>query len=152
MSDLLTIPDPMPAEGYRTLSPREMMLRQRAMTCIRSHDSAQCQGQVYATVFFDGSGNNMTWHESDPVKTQEDLGKHSNVARLFNARIDEPEDGFFAYYIPGVGTPFDKIGDLDGGLLASGQRKLGGIGGYMGADRINWGITRFYNKKSSPQW
>jgi hypothetical protein len=42
MSDLLTIPEPMPAEGYRTLSPRAMMLRQRAMTCIRSQRIAPC--------------------------------------------------------------------------------------------------------------
>ncbi|WP_158545059.1 T6SS phospholipase effector Tle1-like catalytic domain-containing protein [Dyella monticola] len=141
----MTIPDPMPVDGYRKLTPLEMMQRQRALTCIRSKESAQCQGQVYATVFFDGTGNNMDWQEPGTSGKQQDLGKHSNIARLFNARFDEPENGFFSYYIPGAGTPFEKIGDHDGGAIAYGQRTLGGIGGYMGADRINWGITRVYN-------
>jgi hypothetical protein len=145
MSSTLSIPDPMPVEGFRTLSPREMILRQSALTCIRSRESAQCQGQVWATLFFDGTGNNMDWKEPGTTQTQKERGKHSNVARLFNAAIKEPENGFFPFYIPGLGTPFEEIGDHDGGLMAYGQRALGGLGGYMGADRINWGITRVYN-------
>ncbi|HET7329373.1 DUF2235 domain-containing protein [Dyella sp.] len=145
MSIALSMPDPMPADGYRTLSPREMAQRQRALTCIESKESAQCQGQVYVTVFFDGTGNNMDWKEPGTLGKQEELGKHSNVARLYSAAIAEPDNGFFPYYIPGVGTPFEQIGDRYGGLLAHGQRNLGGVSGYMGADRINWGITRIYN-------
>lgn len=145
MSNALVIPDPMPADGYRRLSPFEMMQRQRALTCIRNIASAQCQGQVYATLFFDGTQNNADWKEPGTLGKQSDLGKHSNISRLYNARVDEPMDGFFAYYIPGVGTPFEQIGDHDGGVIAHGQRKLGGISGYMGADRINWGITRIFN-------
>ncbi|QAU23566.1 DUF2235 domain-containing protein [Dyella sp. M7H15-1] len=145
MSNKLVIPNPMPTDGYRTLSPREMAQRQSALTCIRSKESAQCQGQVYATVFFDGTGNNMDWKEPDTLGKQEELDKHSNVARLYRAALAEPNDGFFPYYIPGVGTPFEQIGDLDGGRFAKGQRRLGETAGYMGADRINWGITRIYN-------
>ena len=142
---MFTIPEPVPDEGYRKLSSREMLQRQRALTCIRSEKSAQCQGQVYATIFFDGTGNNMDWQEPRTTGTQQDRCKHSNVARLFNAAITQPKDGFFPYYIPGVGTPYAKIGDHDGGRALFGSLQAGGSCGYMGADRINWGITCIYN-------
>lgn len=99
-----------------------------------------CQGQVYSTLFFDGTGNNQKWTEPNTSGTQQARDKHSNIARLLNAALTEPADGFFPYYIPGVGTPFKEIGDTD----TSGNR-LGQGAGYMGADRINWGITRIFN-------
>lgn len=133
----VVVPDPVPEGGYRKLSPREMAQRQRALTCIRSRETAQCQGQVYVTLFFDGTNNNK---EAD-----EPLRGHSNVARLFNARIDDPKNGFFSYYISGVGTPCKEVNDSDGGKALFGQVNAGGAFGYMGADRINWGITRVYN-------
>jgi Fe-S cluster biosynthesis and repair protein YggX len=104
------------------------------MACIRKKDPAQCGGQVYVNLFFDGTGNNMDWQEPGLGTTQMAAGKHSNIARLYNAAIDDPEDGFFARYIPGLGTPFAEIGDTGGAL--------GLAAGYMGADRINWAITR----------
>jgi len=141
----VTTPDPMPADGCRKLSPREMALRQRALACINGRESAQCQGQVYATLFFDGTGNNIDFKADGDSGTQKALSKHSNIARLFDAAIVDARDGFFPFYIPGVGTPFEKIDDLDGGAVAFGSVPAGGAAGYMGADRINWGITRVYN-------
>ncbi|GFZ98781.1 T6SS phospholipase effector Tle1-like catalytic domain-containing protein [Dyella caseinilytica] len=137
----ITIPAPMPADGFRKLTPRETMQRARALTCINSKESSECQGQVYASLFFDGTGNNKDWNEPGLNGTQTACGKHSNVARLFNSSIDDLENGFFPFYIPGLGTPWDKIGDDTEWLT-----DWAGMGaGYMGADRINWGITRVYN-------
>ncbi|MBB3259390.1 hypothetical protein F4827_004265 [Paraburkholderia bannensis] len=136
------IPDPMPEEGYRKLSPQEMMRRQRALTCIRSRETAQCQGQVYVTLFFDGTGNNKDDKEGGS-KTQKERWKHSNVARLFDAAMADNPNGFFPYYIAGVGTPFPDVDDTDGGKTLGAPLGLGS--GHMGADRINWAITRVYN-------
>ncbi len=86
------IPDPVPAEGYRKLSLREMAQRQRALTCIRSRETAQCQGQVYVTLFFDGTNNNKNIDEPQ--------GKHSNVTRLYKASNDDPKNGFFLVIFP----------------------------------------------------
>ena len=133
----LTTPAPMPADGMRRLTPREAMQRARAMACIRDKDHAQCQGQVYVSLFFDGTGNNKDWNQPGLGMTQTAANKHSNVARLYNAAIDEPGNGFFIEYIPGIGTPFKEIGD------GGGDRGM--AAGYMGADRINWGITRVFN-------
>ena len=130
----ITPPPKMPTSGMRDLTPRETMQRARAMACIRKKDPAQCGGQVYVSLFFDGTGNNMDWEEPGLGTTQMAAGKHSNIARLYKARIDDPDNGFFSRYIPGVGTPFPEIGDPGGAL--------GLAAGHMGADRINWAITR----------
>ncbi|MFL9996524.1 DUF2235 domain-containing protein [Paraburkholderia sediminicola] len=140
MSTTVTIPNPVPAEGYRKLSPQEMARRQRALTCIRSGATAQCQGQVYVTMFFDGTGNSKDYTEPGYSGTQKELWKHSNVARLFDSAIVDTSNGFFPFYIPGVGTPCPDVNDLDGGKIFG--KNGGGAAGYMGADRINWGITR----------
>ncbi|MBB3257217.1 hypothetical protein F4827_002236 [Paraburkholderia bannensis] len=140
MSYSVSIPEPLPADGYRKLSPREMARRAAAMECIHKKEAGQCQGQIYATLFFDGTGNNQDWTEPKTTGNQQARNKHSNVARLFNATPIARAEGFFPYYIPGVGTPFAKIGDNN----QSGDT-LGLGAGYMGADRINWGITQLFN-------
>ncbi|MGO4417115.1 hypothetical protein AB4Z27_29565, partial [Cupriavidus sp. KB_39] len=100
-------------------------------------DPAQCQGQVFVSLFFDGTGNNKDWKEPGLGCTQAEANKHSNVARLYDARVDKPEEGIFAHYIPGVGTPFKEIGDYGGPL---------GLGaGFRGANRIHWAILSVLN-------
>ncbi|MGF6775424.1 T6SS phospholipase effector Tle1-like catalytic domain-containing protein [Paraburkholderia sp. GAS334] len=140
MSYTITAPEPLPADGYRKLSPRDMARRAAAMDCIHKKEAGQCPGQVYVTLFFDGTGNNQDWIEPKTTGTQRDRDKHSNIARLFNAATPDPDLGFFPYCISGVGTPFKEIGDSN----QSGST-LGLGAGYMGADRINWGITRVLN-------
>lgn len=130
-------PSPMPNSGMRKLTVRESLQRCRAMTCPEECRPVQCNGQVYVNLFFDGTGNNKDWKEPGLNGTQTSVGKHSNVARLYNASIDGFEDGFFSHYVPGLGTPFEKIGDPGG--------HRGMAWGYMGADRINWAITRILN-------
>ncbi|CNF45410.1 T6SS phospholipase effector Tle1-like catalytic domain-containing protein [Yersinia frederiksenii] len=108
-----------------------------------------CSKTLHISLFFDGTGNNMNHdlYVADP--------KHpTNIARLFRATIgqghagglaskntaltDMPESAgnkYYKYYMPGVGTPFPEISDLDfsmGGLAAATH----------GEDRINWGLLR----------
>lgn len=104
-----------------------------------------CCKTLHISLFFDGTGNNLN-HDlniADP--------KHpTNIARLFRATVgqgyaaglagdmsltDLPETAgnkYYKYYMPGVGTPFPEIMDLDftmGGLAFASH----------GEDRINWG-------------
>ncbi|CAK6500272.1 hypothetical protein PANPA_00197 (plasmid) [Pantoea sp. Nvir] len=107
-----------------------------------------CCKTLHISLFFDGTGNNLN-HDlniADP--------KHpTNIARLFRATVgqgyaaglsddmsltDFPETAgnkYYKYYMPGVGTPFPEIMDLDftmGGLAFASH----------GEDRINWGLLR----------
>ncbi|WP_300630335.1 DUF2235 domain-containing protein [Pseudomonas sp.] len=94
---------------------------------------SECCHSLHVSLFFDGTNNN------DDNDTQK---KHpSNIAKLFHASLrgrNAEEDGYFSYYMPGVGTPFPEIGELDyseGGLkYATG-----------GEDRINWAFASLAN-------
>lgn len=135
-----------PLDGRRRLTSKESSQRAKAMACVRSPKKTECQGQIYIGLFYDGSGNNQDWKQKDPIVnpnklTQRQRNKHSNVARLWDAHLDEPRNGFFRAYMPGVGTPFEEIGDTVEALTDN----AGGGFGYMGADRINWGITSLLN-------
>ncbi|PIT49567.1 T6SS phospholipase effector Tle1-like catalytic domain-containing protein, partial [Snodgrassella communis] len=72
----------------------------------------------------------------------------SNVARLYHACLgagggagennldpDMIENGWFRYYIQGVGTRFEEIGDLDPGFAGEAFARYGQA-------RINWALTR----------
>ena len=108
-----------------------------------------CCKTLHISLCFDGTGNNLNndLYLSDP--------RHpTNIARLFRASIGDGYAGgtahssearrltdaagtgngqYFKYYMPGVGTPFPEVGDLDYGnaglALAS-----------YGEERINWGL------------
>lgn len=105
-----------------------------------------CCNTLHISLFFDGTGNNLNNDQylSDP--------KHpTNIARLFRATIGtgyaggaqkEPLDTsdsiskkYFKYYIPGVGTPFTEINDLEYSMT-------GLAGARYGEDRVNWGLLR----------
>ena len=136
--------EPVPSGGMRKLSGPEAARRAKAMACLRAANSTQCQGQVHVGLFFDGTGNNDTWVEDGQSQTQRARNKHSNVRRLFDAHRFEPANGFFRYYMPGVGTPFKEIGDT-----SHWQYEYAGAGlGYRGADRINYGILQIFNSVS----
>jgi len=78
---------PAPLSGKRKLTSREAAQRAKAMACIHSRNATQCQGQVYASLFFDGTGNNDRWVQEGFKHTQRQRNKHSNVARLFDAHL-----------------------------------------------------------------
>ncbi|MGO4812260.1 DUF2235 domain-containing protein [Cupriavidus sp. 2MCAB6] len=124
----------------RALSDREQLQRSHAM-CRATGDprTPSCSGSLFVGLFFDGTGNNededYKKHEQDPRHQ-----KHSNVVRLYHAYPDRKKVGtnaYYAYYIPGVGTPFREIGD-DGG-------KFGSAAAWGGEPRIIWGLTRIFN-------
>jgi len=126
-------PVPYPS-GQRVLSPREQLQRARALSCVNGKQQANCQGQIHVAMFFDGTGNNI---KTDYFQAPAGKQKPSNIARLFMAARDKPNDGYFAFYMPGVGTSFPEIGDK-GGLLG----KAAGVGGEA---RILWALTRLVN-------
>lgn len=94
-----------------------------------------CCQSVHISLFFDGTGNNE-YHD-----THSDPAHPTNVAKLFHASIEGHDKGYFRYYIPGVGTPFPKIGEMDysndGLAFAAG-----------GEDRINWALLRLVDALS----
>lgn len=72
------------------------------------------------------------------VQMTADMVSHSNVARLYEAYSQRTTEGFFRFYIQGVGTPFRQIGEptesQDGKAFAKG-----------GLPRIVWGIFQALN-------
>ncbi|MDD9341143.1 MAG: DUF2235 domain-containing protein [Providencia heimbachae] len=85
---------------------------------------------------FDGTNNN------EPKDTASTPPHPSNVAKLYHASAPENrqanESGFYAYYIPGVGTPFPQIGTYD--YYSAGLQFAVG-----GEDRVNWGLVQLCN-------
>lgn len=138
---------PLPESGRRALSPKAAQARQKALACLREN-SSECQGQIHVNLFFDGTGNNRGWNgvfvnnppKSRSTRTQLARNGHSNVARLYDASFDEPENGLFSVYIPGVGTPFPEVGDTN----QEGSARGAGAALY-GADRIHWAIIETIN-------
>jgi hypothetical protein len=108
-----------------------------------------CCKTLHITLCFDGTGNNLNQdlYLANP--------RHpTNVARMFRASIGDGIAGgtghnakvsglvdaegvgygqYYKYYMPGVGTPFAEIGDLEYGVL-------GQVGGAYGEQRINWAL------------
>lgn len=134
-----TSPSPFPESGSRTLSARETMQRAKAVACTLPKDNTPtCSGQVFVGLFFDGTGNNRTDdYEKPPVEQR----KHSNVVRLFHTFQNRPRQGYFPFYIPGVGTPFPEIGDDNRYLFAN----RGAAAGEKGGHRIIWGLLQLLN-------
>lgn len=136
---------PMPQEGRRTLTGSEAQRRARALACLRETGSER-QGQVHVNIYFDGTGNNREWAgtfvtgKTRSTQTQLARNGHSNVARLYDVALQDRENGFFNFYVPGVGTPFSDVGDTnqDGDTLGGGAAKYG-------ADRIHWAILQIFN-------
>ncbi|MDZ5431659.1 DUF2235 domain-containing protein [Pseudomonas fluorescens] len=92
--------------------------------------ASTCARALHVSLFFDGTNNN------EPYDTEKAMPpRPTNIARLFHASLDKPESGYFGYYIPGVGTPFPEIGELD-------YSTRGMATAYRGEDRINWGLLR----------
>lgn len=108
-----------------------------------------CCKTLHISIFFDGTGNNIN---NDVFLSK--IKHPTNIARLFRATIGQgyaggvpgngetlvdPKDTsgnkYYKYYIPGVGTPFPEVMDLDystPGLAAA----------TYGEERINWALIR----------
>jgi hypothetical protein len=88
-----------------------------------------CQQCLTLNFFFDGTGNNL---DADLVSMQ-----HSNVAKLFQSRLlDDNVVNRYSFYVPGLGTYFEEIGDR-------GNTKTGKGAGGMGEERLEWAFKKF---------
>ncbi|MDF3934268.1 T6SS phospholipase effector Tle1-like catalytic domain-containing protein [Pseudomonas citronellolis] len=108
-----------------------------------------CCKTLRISLFFDGTGNNLN---DDLFRS--DTPHPTNIARLFRASIGAGYAGgttlskgadslldadgvgtgeYYKYYMPGVGTPFPEVGDLD-------YTPLGLAMARYGEERINWGL------------
>lgn len=92
-----------------------------------------CRDVVHVMLFFDGTGNNRF----------EDEGRKSwsNVARLFFAARDEPNNGIYRIYISGVGTKYNLPSRYWGESLDAWKEDntFGGGAGLGGDRRLDGG-------------
>ncbi|CAI1524827.1 T6SS phospholipase effector Tle1-like catalytic domain-containing protein [Serratia ficaria] len=161
ITDLAWLPPAFPAQGRLPTQAalvgancaqqdgHELAYRQALCLAAGRRVEPPCCKTLHVSLFFDGTGNNLN-HDlyiADP--------KHpTNIARLFRATIGQGyaggladktaelldasgsgEDKYYKYYIPGVGTPFPEVNDLDFSMM-------GLAAATHGEDRINWGLLR----------
>jgi hypothetical protein len=107
-----------------------------------------CEGNLAIGLFFDGTGNNKDadyGSEDHPHVLRQ--RKHSNVVRLYHVFPDDTKstapktNKSYAFYIPGVGTPFSDIGDDSNW----GSKKAGSAAAWNGEPRILWGLVQVLN-------
>ena len=95
---------------------------------------SRCEKIVNIGLFFDGTGNNRAADMSSNA--------HSNVARLFDAYKHDPDQGFFRYYIEGIGTKCDLVND-------PGKTTAGLAFGSGGKARVLLGLLQVLNSLHS---
>ena len=123
-------------QGARALNKQELLLRAKALNCTLAKSSKPtCSGQLDVGIFFDGTGNNMS---EDFDKQPPQSRKHSNVVKLFRTHQLNLKLGQYAYYVPGVGTPFPKVDGFMGSIA-------GGAFAWNGESRITWAFTQLLN-------
>lgn len=127
----------------------------RATVPTQACKAENCETRIHVGIFFDGTGNNQDWVENTPVnwrrgvmnwwnkaqpntQTQLQQRRDSNVARLFRAYRDDPAEGYFPFYVNGLGTPFKDIGEFE-------PEGLGAAFGAGGDGRINYGMLQVIN-------
>lgn len=96
-----------------------------------------CCKSLHMSLFFDGTNNNDK-HDSEMANPPHP----SNIAKLYHASAPNDkkamQEGFYAYYIPGVGTPFPEINTFD--YYSNGLSFAEG-----GEGRISWGLLQLCN-------
>lgn len=117
-------------QNYKRLMQEERDYHTQKCVDAQSRAVYTCSKCLHISLFFDGTGNN----EENDTKTAKPPHP-TNIAKLYHATTQDRERGYHNYYMPGVGTPFPKIGepDYDGMGLAN---ALGG------ENRINWALLR----------
>ena len=80
-------------------------------------------------LFFDGTDNNHGFHPPQ---------FNTNISKLSRAYKDIPADGYFNYYVSGVGTPFNEIKRTEVEIG-------GGSAGAGGEARIIYGLLQVIN-------
>ena len=114
--------------NYRRQAAEENLFCRQRDFAGKSQRFVCCQS-MHISLFFDGTNNN---DNNDTRKNHP-----SNIAKLYHASIQDDEakgSGYYSYYIPGVGTPFPEVGELD--YSEAGLKYATG-----GEDRINWALV-----------
>jgi hypothetical protein len=124
-------PQPMPERG-RLPDAKDAYDDGKVKVC---DPKMECPQTLHINLFFDGTNNNDA---GDNPHRDSITQSHTNVARLFDAAIDLPEQGMFKFYMPGVGTPFPQIGESQYSMLGKGFAAGYGM-------RVAWGYTRVLN-------
>ena len=122
---------PAPVNALRTRATSRPAVPPQRQTLIDSGPrtaSATTRIALRIGVFFDGTNNNML---------RDRPNSHSNIVSLYDAHLDDRKT-HFAYYLPGVGTPFKEIGEL----TESSEGKSFAMGGEA---RIHWAMLNLYN-------
>ncbi|ORC51225.1 hypothetical protein B2G74_00120 [Burkholderia sp. A27] len=127
-------PEQMPASGRVTK--KESDDAWATGVCRVQDPTMSCPQTLHITLFFDGTNNNDA--EDNKIWRDSKKKAHTNVARLFNAGVDDALNGIFKYYIPGVGTPFPQIGEA--AYSPMGKAMAEGF-----SARCVWGYTRLLN-------
>jgi hypothetical protein len=160
-TDLAWAPPPFPVQGRlptqalqvgqscHQQNSAERLYRQELCLAAGRRVEPPCCKTLHISLFFDGTGNNLN---NDFILSEP---KHpTNIARLFRATIGDGTAGgvintskvpmdtasdsggkYFKFYIPGVGTPFPEVNDID-------YSTMGLVGATMGEERINWALLR----------
>ncbi|MCK9988315.1 MAG: hypothetical protein AzoDbin1_04787 [Azoarcus sp.] len=148
------VDNPYPAETFLELTAQERSDIAFAH-CDQSTDGP-CSIPLHVALFFDGTNNNQERDRDGkrigmsesrtkrpgmityrPMKPEECC--HSNIVRLFRAfPSDKRAQGLYRFYMPGVGTEFEQIGEptesQEGKAFAKG-----------GEARIVWGLVQVLN-------
>jgi hypothetical protein len=127
------MPEALP--GERELSIREMIQKISASSCVASR-TPNCDFQVHIGIFFDGTNNNRQRDQLDV--SDPDARSHSNIVVLYDTYKDKPQEGFYRIYVPGVGTAFPEIVEMN--ETPDGKAKATG-----GDARINWALFEMLN-------
>ncbi|ROP61544.1 putative alpha/beta hydrolase family protein DUF2235 [Enterobacter sp. BIGb0383] len=106
---------------------KEYKLRLNAQNGL--NNTPPCCKSLHISLFFDGTNNN------EKASSEAARPNPSNIARMYHAALDDIESGYYRYYIPGVGTAFPEIGEMD--FSNAGLKYATG-----GEARINWALLR----------
>jgi len=98
-----------------------------------------CEKQISVSLFFDGTNNNAERDQKRVANPNQ--RSHTNVVVLFDACKDDPENGYYKFYVPGVGTAFPEIGE-------PGESDAGKAYGWGGESRIYWAMIQVLNAMS----
>ncbi|WP_244917665.1 T6SS phospholipase effector Tle1-like catalytic domain-containing protein [Pseudacidovorax intermedius] len=99
-----------------------------------------CSTVIHVGIFFDGTNNNKQRDQVDVLAQTGDANRcsHSNVVVLHDAFKLDPENGYYRFYIPGVGTPCPEVNER--AETPSGKSQATG-----GDARINWALLQVLN-------
>lgn len=131
--DSVFAPPTFPEGGRLNLTPAQLAenyhLRNKETRTYQQtnlNNRGTCAKSLHISFFFDGTNNNRNNDKASRPRHP------TNIAKLFDTTYDDKQE-YFAYYMPGVGTPFPEIREFQ--YSSEGLKYATG-----GENRINWAI------------